>query len=453
MKFKYYLNKAFQIFKNPFTRLTFISLLYISWVIWLGNRWLLFGLIIIADWHLTKFINWRFWRRKNPAGKKYKLSTEFFDSLIIAVILAIFIRTFFVEAYTIPTSSMEKTLEVGDYIFVSKLRFGPRLPMTPITIPFTHNVMPFTRNSNSFSTWITFPYKRLKGTSKIQNFQVVVFNYPEGDTVVENITDKSYYQMLRQYGEHYVKNNYKLMYRPVDKRDNYIKRVIGLPGDTIHIVHGRTFVNNKPEPLSLGSQYNYSIKAKGTAEDTAIFHKLNVSLYDVNYNAYNSIYSLPLTRNSYHTLLDSGYFKAIVRYENSDPFSANSHIFPYDNRYNWTEDNFGPLVIPKRNTTVKLTTENLPLYRRIISVYEKNTLSVKDDSIYINGEVSDSYTFQMDYYFMLGDNRHNSNDSRYWGFVPEDHIIGKATMIWLSIDKNKKWFSNIRWNKMFKFIR
>jgi signal peptidase I len=453
MKFKEHLIRIFLFLKNPFTRLTVFSLLYISWVIWLGNRWLLFGLIIIADWHLTKFVNWRFWRRRNTAAEKHKLSTEFFDSLIIAVILAIFIRTFFVEAYTIPTSSMEKTLEVGDYIFVSKLRYGPRLPMTPITIPFTHNVMPFTRNSNSFSTWITFPYKRLKGTSKIRNYQVVVFNYPEGDTIVENIMDKSYNQMLRQYGKPYVKNNYKLLFRPVDKRDNYIKRVIGLPGDTVQIVHGRTFVNNKPEPLALGSQYNYSIKARGTAEDTLIFQKLDVSLYDVNYNAYNSIYSLPLTRKTYHTLLDSGYFKAIVRYENSDPFSANSQIFPYDNRYYWTEDNFGPLVVPKKNETVPLTTENLPLYKRIISVYERKALSIKNDSIYINGEFSDSYTFDMNYYFMLGDNRHNSNDSRYWGFVPEDHIIGKATMVWLSIDKNKKWFSNIRWNKMFKFIR
>lgn len=453
MKFKQLLNKLLQFLKNPFTRLSIFSSLYVIWVLWLGNRWLLFGLIIIADWHLTKFINWRFWRRRNPAGKKYKFTTEFFDSLIIAVILAIFIRTFFVEAYTIPTSSMEKTLEVGDYIFVSKLRFGPRLPMTPITIPFTHNVMPFTRNKNSFVTWVTFPYKRLKGMSRIRNFQVVVFNFPEGDTIVENIMDKSYYQMLRQYGNPYVKNNYKLLYRPVDKRDNYIKRVIGLPGDTVHIIHGRSFVNNKPEPLSLGSQYNYSIKARGTAADTIIFNKLDVSLYDVNYNTYNSIYSLPLTRKSYHTLLDSGYFKAIVRYENSDPFSSNSQIFPFDKRYYWTEDNFGPIVIPKKDVTVTLSTENLPLYRRIISVYEKNTLSIENDSIFINGKYSDSYTFKMNYYFMLGDNRHNSNDSRYWGFVPEDHIIGKATMVWLSIDKNKRLFHNIRWNKMFKFIR
>jgi signal peptidase I len=453
MHFNQYIHHIIRFLKNPFVRLIIFSLLYIAWVQWLGNQWLLFGLIIIADMHLTKFVNWRFWRKRKPPGEKHRFSTEFIDSLIIAIILAIFIRTFFVEAYTIPTSSMEKTLEVGDYIFVSKLRFGPRLPMTPITIPFTHNIMPFTRNKNSFSTWITFPYRRLRGISKIRNFQVVVFNYPEGDTVIENITDKSYYQIVRQYGESYVNNNYKLLYRPVDKRDNYIKRVIGMPGDTIQIVHGRTFVNEKPEPLALGSQYNYSIKAKGTAEDTMIFNILDVSLYDVNYNAYNSIYSLPLTRKAYHTLLDSGYFKAIVRYEDSDPFSANTQIFPYDKRYYWTEDNFGPLIIPKKNDSVAISVNNLPLYKRIISVYEKNNLTVKNDSIFINGIFCSSYTFKMNYYFMLGDNRHNSNDSRYWGFVPEDHIIGKATLVWLSLDKNKKWLKSIRWNKMFKFIR
>lgn len=453
MPLKDFPDKILRFIKNPFTRLSLISLFYIGWVVWFGNQWLLFGLIIIADLHLTKFVNWRFWRKRKPSGNKHKISTELMDSLIIAVFLAIFIRTFFIEAYTIPTSSMEKTLGVGDYIFVSKLRFGPRLPMTPVTIPFTHNVMPFTRNRNSFTTWITFPYKRLRGLSRIRNFQVVVFNYPEGDTVVENITDKSYYQMLRQYGKPYVTNNYRLMYRPVDKRDNYMKRVIGLPGDTVQIIHGRTFVNKKPEPLALGSQYNYSIKARGIAEDTVVFRKLDVSLYDVNYNAYNSIYSLPLTRKTYRTLVDSGYFKAISRYENSDPFSANSQIFPFDSRFSWTEDNFGPLIVPKQNETITLSTDNLPLYKRIISVYEKNSLRVDNDSIYINDKFSDTYTFKMDYYFMLGDNRHNSNDSRFWGFVPEDHIIGKATMVWLSIDKNKKWMNNIRWNKMFKFIR
>ncbi len=453
MKVKYYILWAVRLIKNRFFQLAFISVLYTLWVLWLGNYWLLAGLIIIADIHLTKFVNWRFWRKRKKPGEKHKISTELIDSLIIAIILAVFIRTFFLEAYTIPTSSMEKTLNVGDYIFVSKLRYGPRLPITPITIPFTHNVMPFTVNTNSFVNWISFPYRRLSGISSIRNFDVVVFNYPEGDTVIKNLPDKSYYQVVRQYGRDFVNSNYKMLYRPVDKRDNYMKRVIGLPGDTVSIAHGRAFINNKPEPLPLGNQFNYSLKAKGTRNDTLLFKKLDVSLYDVNYNAYNSIYSLPLTRQMYRLLVDSNYFKAIVRYENIDPSSVNNQIFPFDEDYNWTEDNYGEVIVPKRGKTVTLSKENLPLYSRIITNYEQNRLKIINDSIFINDTLVQSYTFQLNYYFMLGDNRHNSNDSRYWGFVPENHIIGKATMVWLSIDKNKKWFASIRWNKMFKFIR
>jgi signal peptidase I len=453
MQIRLFIKRLIRVLKNPFFKFGITSLLYTLWVLWMGNLWLLTGLIIITDLFITKIVNWRFWRKRKPKGEKHKLSTELIDSLIIAIILAVFIRTFFLEAYTTPTSSMEKTLNAGDYIFVSKIRYGPRLPMTPVTLPFTHNVLPYTTNIRSFSTIISLPYRRLKGITTVKNFDVVVFNYPEGDTVIKKYPDKNYYQMIRQYGRSYIKKEYKLIYRPVDKRDNYIKRVIGLPGDTIRIIHGRAFVNNRPEPQALGSQYNYSLKANGSARDTALFKKLGVSLYDISYNAYNSIYSIPLTRQMYHTLIDSGYFKTIVRYESIDPSEMKDQIFPFDSRFFWTEDNFGPLVVPKKGVTIELNSDNLPLYRRIITHYEGNTLKVINDSILINNVPVTHYTFRMNYYFMLGDNRHNSNDSRYWGFVPEDHIIGKATLVWLSINKNKKWLSRIRWNKMFNFIR
>jgi signal peptidase I len=453
MTIKEFTIRIVRLIKNSFFKFASIALLYSIWVFWLGNLWLLAGLPIIFDLFISKFVNWRFWRKRKTSVEKHKFSTELIDSLILAIILAIFIRTFFVEAYTIPTSSMEKTLTVGDYIFVSKLRYGPRLPITPITIPFTHNVLPYTKNTKSFSTRLTFPYRRLSGSSSIKNFDVVVFNFPEGDTVIKKLPDKSYYQMVRQFGYEYINQQYKKMYRPVDKRDNYTKRVIGLAGDTVQIIHGRAFVNHKPEPLSHGCQYNYSLKADGSANDTLLFNKLGVSLYDINYNFYNSIYSLPLTRNMYHTLIDSGYFKTIVRYESIDPSEVNNQIFPFDPRFFWTEDNFGPVIIPKKGVTINIDKVNLPLYERIIKNYERNTLEIINDSIFINDTLSKSYTFRMNYYFMLGDNRHNSNDSRYWGFVPENHIIGKATLVWLSIDKNKKWYSCIRWKKMFNFIR
>jgi len=430
-----------------------VSILYSCWVIWIENIWLLFGIIIFFDLFVTRFVNWRFWRKRKPSRLKYKISTEIVDSAIIAIIAVIFIKTFFLEAYTTPTSSMEKTLAAGDYIFVSKLNYGPRLPVTPVSVPFAHNVMPFTHAGKSFISDISLPVNRLKGFSKIHNFDIVVFNFPEGDTIIKTMPVKNYYQLCRQIGAKNIKNNYSLIYRPIDKRDNYDKRIVGMPGDTLQISHGRAFVNGLPEPLTLTHQFNYVIKAKGTADDTTIFNKLDISLYDINFNHFNSIYNLPLTKLMYRTIRDSSFFKAIVRYENIDPTSVKNQIFPFDPNFNWTEDNFGPLVIPKAGNTIILNSDNVSLYKRLITAYEGNTLVIKNDTIFINGTIDSLYTFKSNYYFMLGDNRHNSNDSRYWGFVPEDHIIGKGTMVWLSIDKNKPWTDKFRWKNMFKFIR
>jgi signal peptidase I len=416
------------------------------------SYWLFAGLIIIADVFLTRFVNWRFWRKRLPKGEKHKWTTELIDSAIWAVIIAVFIRTFMFEANSIPTSSMEKTLLVGDYILVSKLNYGPRFPITPLTLPFTHNTLPFTKTGKSFIEKVQCRYKRLNGFSKLKHFDVVVFNYPEGDTVISDMPEKSYYTMIRQYGRNSIVNKNKLVARPVDKRDNYVKRVIGLPGDTIKIQHGIAYINNVVENQAAGLQYNYTIKILNS-NDTQFFNQLDISLYDIQSNEYNSIYNVPLTTKAYHLLIDSGNFKALTKYENIDPTEVNKQIFPFDSRYTWTEDNFGPIIIPKRGLVTDINLQNLPLYSRIIASYEKNELHVYNNQIYINGVASHTYTFKMDYYFMLGDNRHNSNDSRYWGFVPEDHIIGRARMIWLSIDENKSFPHNIRWNKMFKFIR
>ncbi len=436
---------------NPFFKLLLTSVVYTIWVLWLETYWLFFGLIIITDIHLTRFINWRFWRKRLPKGQKHKITTEIFDSVIWAVLIAIFIRVFLFEAYSIPTSSMEKTLLVGDYVLVNKLRYGPRYPMTPITIPFTHNSLPFAKNRNSFISTVQWPYNRLTGISRIKRFDVVVFNYPEGDTVIQELPEKSYYTQIRQYGRNSIKKKYNLLYRPVDKRDNYIKRVVGLPGDTIKIQHGVAYINNIREPFFPGIQYNYSIKML-EEQDTNLFEKLDISGYDIQINEYNSIYTVPLTRENFHTIIDSGYFKAIVKYENIDPAEANRQIFPFNKNFTWTEDNFGPIEVPRRGFVAQINLDNIPIYERIIQTYEGNKLEIKNNYIYINDIIKTTYTFKMNYYFMLGDNRHNSNDSRYWGFVPEDHLIGKADLVWLSIDKNKKFPHNIRWNKMFKFI-
>ena len=438
--------------KNPFVRLLIMSTAYIIWVAWIKVYFLFFGLIVLFDICLTKFINWRFWRKRLPYGKKTSMLTELFDAFIWGALLTIFVRVFLLEAYTIPTSSMEKTLCVGDYIMVSKISYGPRMPITPATIPFTHNVLPFTENKPSYLPYWQLPYTRLKGINKIKNFDVVVFNYPEGDTVISEYPEKSYYSMARQFGVDHIHKYYDLIYRPVDKRDNYVKRVIGLPGDSVWIEHGRVFVNNLPELTISDRQFNYIVKSKQKQLDSIYLLQLGVNNYDVDFNDYNSIYSFPLTKEMYRKLLNDNYFKAITRFENMDDSKVNNQIFPFSDNFRWTEDNFGPVYVPKKHAKVNLTIKNLPLYRRIINVYEKNTLRIEGDSIFINDMLTNEYYFKMNYYFMLGDNRHNSNDSRYWGFVPENHIVGKAKFIWLSIDRDNYDHDKIRWKRMLKKI-
>ena len=441
------------IIKKPLFKLFCLSTLYAVWVFWTGNLILLAGIAILVDLTITKWINWCFWRRRLPFGKKYSLFTELFDAFVWAALIALFLKTFALEPYKIPTTSMEKSLLAGDYIFVSKLKYGPRLPITPVAIPFTHNKMPFTENNSSFLPYWQLPYKRLGGFTTIKNYDVVVFNYPEGDTIIKDMPEKSYYTMVRQFGRASIHKSHKLLYRPTDKRDNYVKRVIGIPGDSVQIVHGKVFVNKIPERSLSTRQFNYHAKARGTYTDTLHFMKLDVNLQDLSYNDYNAIYGFPMTKEMYHELLEQNTFKAIVRYENFDHTSVNNQIFPFDENYPWTEDNFGPVYVPKKGESVLLNIHNLPLFKRIICTYEKNILQIRNDSIYINDTYAESYRFKMNYYFMLGDNRHNSNDSRYWGFVPEDHIIGQARFVWLSVDQNKNPITNIRLNKMFKFIR
>lgn len=239
------------------------------------------GLIIIIDLFITRFVNWTFWKPQIKKGEKQKAGFEVLDALILAAIAAIFLRLFIIEAYTIPTSSMEKTLLAGDYIFVGKMKYGPRLPITPLSLPFTHNVLPLTNSTPSYLSWIKSPYKRLKGFTSIKHNDIVVFNYPEGDTVVVEYPNQSYYSLVRQYGRNFVRSNYTIKSRPVDKKDNYIKRCIGLPGDEVQIIHGIAHVNDKMEKLPGKSQFNYFIKTEGNEVDTLIFNSYEISLYDI----------------------------------------------------------------------------------------------------------------------------------------------------------------------------
>jgi len=433
---------------NKYFKFGSVAFFYILWLIWLRNFWLLPGIIIIYDLYVSRKVNWTFWKKRD--GKKKSAVVEWVDAIIFAVIAATLIRMFFIEAYTIPTSSMEKSLLIGDYLFVSKVSYGPKLPNTPISFPFVHHTLPFCKETKSFVEWVKWPYKRLAGLEKIKRNDVVVFNFPEGDTVILQKQDVSYYSEVRRNGRDFVWKSYDIITRPVDKKENYIKRCVGIPGDTIQVKHDQLFVNSKKQETVGKVQYGYFVKTNGTPINPLHFEELNISEADL--NSWRSYGRLLLTDEAAEKLRKYNNVVSVVKEENTNPAEMYLEIFPNSNKFLWTQDNFGPIVIPKKGVTIQINPDNLPLYQRAIAVYEKNDLKIKDGVVYINGKVETTYTFKMDYYFMMGDNRHNSADGRYWGFVPEDHIVGKAVFVWLSLDKEKGFPGNIRWNRMFRTI-
>lgn len=385
---------------------------------------------------------------KLPVIKK-SATREWADAIIFAVIAATIIRTFMLEAYTIPTSSMEKSLLVGDYLFVSKLSYGPKIPRTPIAFPFTHHTLPLTEHTKSYVEWIKLPHYRYPGIRSISNNDVVVFNYPEGDTVALQLQNQSYYSLVRELGREEVHNRFDITYRPVDKRENYIKRCVAIPGDTFAIRESNLYVNNEPLPDPPDVQYNYRVVTDGTRLSARLIDRLNITDWG---QAAQNTYILAMTRDNASEIQRAGGVESVTKV--SRPAGrGGKHIFPHDDAYPWNEDHFGPLYIPEKGATVAINPDNLPLYERIITVYEGNELATDNNRIYINGAEADTYTFEMDYYWMIGDNRHNSADSRYWGFVPEDHIVGRAMFVWLSLDPNKGFPNNIRFNKSLRTIR
>lgn len=442
------------ILRSKWFMLGLIGGLYLLWVIWLGNYWWLLGLIVIFDIYITGKVHWAFWKKKNPPDGKQTKVVEWIDAIIFAVIAATFIRLFFIEAYTIPTSSMEKSMMVGDYLFVSKVAYGPKTPNTPLSFPFVHHTMPFTTSVKSFSTIIQSPYRRLKGFEVVKNDDVVVFNFPEGDTVAVKMQDRSYYELSRSYGRERVRSDGRLfgdiIYRPVDKRENYIKRCVAISGDSLKILNSQVFVNGKPQKEIPGIQFKYLVIINGSSFNREALEKLDISPNEI--EGSDSAYKMSLTAAQAKKLGELKFVKSIERifYPTEERMTD---IFPSDPKYRWNLDNFGPIWIPKKGVTINLSLANLPLYKRIISVYEANNLQVKDGSIIINGSPASTYTFKMNYYWMMGDNRYNSADSRYWGFVPEDHVVGKASFVWLSLDKYKSFPANIRWSRFFMKVR
>ncbi|MDR2882442.1 MAG: signal peptidase I [Alistipes sp.] len=447
--------------KNKWARFGIWTFLYVLiFVVWMCNGWMLLGIPVLFDLFITKYFSryvLKYHRSARERSGMYNLVAEWIEAIVFAVVMASLIHIFVFQMFVIPSPSMEKSLLVGDYLYVSKVTYGPKMPNTPLSMPLVHNTMPFSEaGAKSYSEVIRRPYKRLAGLRPIERDDVVVFNFPAGDTVLLEDLNVTYYDVLRSYqrqlgaaqGRALLESRYTIVARPVDKRENYVKRCVGLPGDTICIVASLLYVNGLAQKEISGLQQVYRIVTSAPFSHV-VLDNMGITINPEDYDRLTGEYWMPLTDVNVQKMRSASNVVSVEKIG-----SVSGDVFPNIGITGWTESDFGPLWIPSRGVTVTLTLDNLPLYERIIDVYEANDLEVRDGQIYINGAPANDYTFRMDYYWMMGDNRQNSADSRFWGFVPEDHIVGKASFVWLSLDKDKGLFDGkIRWNRMFRKIR
>ena len=463
--------------KVQWTKFAVAAVLYLLFLYWVESWWGLLVLPFIFDVYITKKIRWQWW--KDSVGPT-RFIMSWVDAIVFALVAVYFINQFFFQNYVIPSSSLEKSLLTGDYLFVSKLSYGPRIPQTPLTMPLTQHTLPLFE----CKSYIEFPqwdYRRVKGTGKVELNDIVVFNFPAGDTIcsapqwqaqdyyqlcygygyqaygrevaVDSLTPQQQWDYFREIyasGRRYLwqnRNTYgDIDSRPVDRRENYVKRCVGLPGQTLQIRNRIVYLDGRANKEPDNVQYTYRMKKVADFPDE-LMKELGISMEDLtclNQNGY-----MPLTGKAAGELRKH---RELVRDVTLNTEAVTGDLYPLNGNYGWTRDNYGPIWIPQKGKSIKLNMRNIAIYERPIKVYEGNELDVRGGKIYINGKEAREYTFKMDYYWMMGDNRHNSADSRYWGFVPEDHIVGKPIFIWWSSDPDRSGLSGIRWGRLFRMV-
>jgi signal peptidase I len=478
---------------KQWVRFGVVTVLYLLFLYWVESWWGLLVVPFIYDLYISHKINWGWWKDMESDSGRFIMS--WVDAIVFALVVIYFLNLYFFQNFVIPSSSLEKSLLVGDYLCVSKVSYGPRIPETPLTLPLTQHTIPVL-NCKSYSEWPHWEYRRVRGLGKVELNDIVVFNYPSGDSILVNpeYQNQDYYTLCYLYGEsicrdawgekfpvidsltvlqqralydtfyktgrdYMLQNNSEFWgvgYRPTDRRECYVKRCVGLPGQTLQIKNSIVYLDGKPNKEPDNVQYNYKVVFKNrfvSEDDEEWLHDQGVSL-----EALNELMKeghMPLTKKAYEAL------KArtdLVESISRDTREESQGLYPHNIKTGWTRDNYGPVLIPKKGMVLDLTAPDilskLPLYERCIKNYEHNDLQVAEDgTILINGKAAKSYTFKLDYYWMMGDNRHNSADSRYWGFVPEDHIVGKPKFIWLSLDPDRSIFNGgIRWNRLFNVV-
>lgn len=449
--------------RTRWIRFAIVSVIFWLWVIWLGNPFVGLLWFLLLDIYITGFIPFSWWKKSKNKGTRVVMG--WVDAIVYALILVYFIFAFVGQNYKIPSSSLEKTLLTGDYLWVNKAVYGPRVPQTPIHFPLAQNTLPVV-NTKSYLEFPQLAYHRLPGLRDVERFDIVVFNAPCADTVTLRVPEPDYYHTVHALeqsgikdGRAYIAANPEtfgeVVVRPVDRRENFVKRAIGLPGDRLKIVNDIVYINGKPLPEPKYVQHNYLVPVTSpiTAEQ---WESVGVALRDAGEMPQSvtgfpmPFYDVPLTAEALAKVKQFPQVGGEIQRRSAMTEPWTEGIFPLWGNIGWSLQNMGEFWIPRQGSTLHLTEANLPIYRRAIEAYEGNKVDVKDGKIQINGKPTEYYTFKLSYYWMMGDNRDNSSDSRFWGFVPEDHVVGTPMSVLISFDEEKSFPSNIRWNRIFR---